>query len=277
MRRIAVLSLAAAAFVAVSAELTAKPALSPEQNRDRMSDTEWCRNAGDGDRYTERFCEVRNLTMAAPSTLAVSVGNGGVTIDGTSRTDVSIRVRIIAQARTTDAARALASQVAVLTTDGRVSADGPRSRDRESWWVSYQIEAPRRTNVDADTSNGSVAISSMDGTIRAESDNGSVRLDGVSGDVRARTSNGSVNIQLSGSSWSGAGLDAVTSNGSLRVAMPRDYNAHLVASTNNGSLRMDRPVTVQGRIGRDIDTTLGKGGATLRLRTSNGSLTIADK
>jgi hypothetical protein len=59
--------------------------------------------------------------------------------------------------------------------------------------------------------------------------------------------------------------------------MPRDYNAHLIASTNNGSMRVDRPVTIQGRIGKDIDTDLGRGGPTLRLRTSNGSLQINEK
>ena len=39
-------------------------------------------------------------------------------------------------------------------------------------------------------------------------------------------------------------------------------------------LRVDRPITVQGRLGRDIDTNLGKGGAPLRVTTSNGSLTV---
>ena len=37
--------------------------------------------------------------------------------------------------------------------------------------------------------------------------------------------------------------------------------------TGNGSLNIDRPITVTGRIGREIDTDLGKGGPTLRLRT----------
>jgi DUF4097 and DUF4098 domain-containing protein YvlB len=99
----------------------------------------------------------------------------------------------------------------------------------------------------------------------------------LSGDVRLTTSNGSMHVALSGSTWSGSGLEASTSNGSLQVEIPREYSAHLTARTGNGSLNVDRPITVTGRIGREIDTDLGKGGPTLRLRTSNGSLSIREK
>ena len=61
------------------------------------------------------------------------------------------------------------------------------------------------------------------------------------------------------------------------VDMPRDYSAHLIAHTANGGLNIDRPVTMQGRIGREIDTTIGKGGPTIRFHTSNGSLNIREK
>jgi DUF4097 and DUF4098 domain-containing protein YvlB len=99
----------------------------------------------------------------------------------------------------------------------------------------------------------------------------------LAGDVRLTTSNGSMHVALSGSTWSGAGLEATTSNGSLQVEIPREYSAHLTARTGNGSLNIDRPITVSGRIGRDIDTDLGKGGPTLRLRTSNGSLSVRER
>jgi hypothetical protein len=49
------------------------------------------------------------------------------------------------------------------------------------------------------------------------------------------------------------------------------------AATRSGSLRVDRPVTMQGRIGKEIDTTLVKGGPTIRFRTSNGSLHINER
>ena len=115
------------------------------------------------------------------------------------------------------------------------------------------------------------------GTIRLDTQNGSLRLADLGGQVTARTSNGSLQVELSGSTWSGEGLDATTANGSLRVLLPETYNARLIASTNNGGMRVGRPVTVQGRIGKELDTVLGSGGPTVRLRTSNGSLTIGER
>ncbi len=44
-------------------------------------------------------------------------------------------------------------------------------------------------------------------------------------------------------------------------------------------MNVKRPITVQGRFGRgqDIDTTIGKGGPTLRFITSNGSLDTRER
>jgi hypothetical protein len=83
-----------------------------------------------------------------------------------------------------------------------------------------------------------------------------------------------LNVILGGTTWEGAGLEAITSNGSVRAEIPANYNARLVAGTSNGSLSIDMPVTVQGRISPRLETTLGKGGATIRLQSSNGSVGI---
>ena len=158
---------------------------------------------------------------------------------------------------------------------GAIEADGPRrSGDREGWWVSFRIQAPKSTDVTLRSSNGSLSVTGVTGAMRLRTSNGSIRLMDVGGDVEADTSNGSVNATLSGSSWDGAGLNVTTSNGSVRLTLPDGYNARLVAGTSNGSINVDFPITVRGRIGRDIDTNLGSGGPALRLRTSNGSVRI---
>jgi hypothetical protein len=59
--------------------------------------------------------------------------------------------------------------------------------------------------------------------------------------------------------------------------MPREYSARLIAAFVE-RLAQSRPRgDAAGPIGRDIDTTLGKGGATLRFVTSNGSLNIRER
>ena len=253
----------------------AERSFAPEQSRQSADD--WCRDGRGGDGRDERFCEVRPVTIAAPSTLDVETSNGSITVTGSSRSDVQIDARVETWANTLDEAKSLAKDVKVLTDGGRVRADGPNTVNHRGWSVSFRIQAPARQNTTASSSNGAVSLTGLNGTLRGDTSNGSVQGTDLSGDVRLTTSNGSVRIALSGSTWTGAGLEASTSNGSLHVDIPRDYSAHLSARTGNGSLNIDRPITVTGRIGHDIETDLGKGGPALRLRTSNGSMTIRER
>jgi len=266
----AVLTLLAAGPVA-----RAEKSFNFEQSRASSSD-DWCRDS-EGSRDREHFCEVRTMTMAAPSMLAVETSNGSIAVTGSARRDITMQVKVVAQADTSSEAKSIVADVTILTEGGHVQAEGPKVSGRRGWWVSYRIESPTRQDVDLGTSNGSVTLTGLAGTLRADTSNGSVHATDLSGDVKLSTSNGSLQVVLGGSAWSGAGLDATTSNGSLRVEMPRDYSAHLDARTGNGSLNIDRPVTITGRMGRELVTDLGKGGAPLRLRTSNSSLKITQR
>jgi len=105
--------------------------------------------------------------------------------------------------------------------------------------------------------------------------NGSLSITDISGDVRARTQNGSLNVRLSGKGWDGAGLEAETHNGSVRLSIPEQYSASLETGTVNGSIRTDFPITVSGRISRELSVPLGGGGRPIHVRTTNGSVTIS--
>ncbi len=248
----------------------ARPAATQKESDD------WCRD-DEGSRDYERFCEVRPLTMAAPSTLRTETSNGSIAVTGGTRRDISIQAKVMAQAETLTEAKSIVADVRILTDGGQIQAEGPRMAGRRGWWVSYRIETPTHQNVELVSSNGSVTLTGLNGVLRADTSNGSLHANDLSGDVKLTTSNGSVEVSLSGSTWVGAGIEASTSNGSLRVDMPRDYSAHLIARTANGGLNIDRPVTMQGRIGREIDTNIGRGGPTVRFHTSNGSLNIREK
>ncbi|MDQ3069977.1 MAG: DUF4097 domain-containing protein [Acidobacteriota bacterium] len=244
-----------------------------------MSDDEWCRD-GERDNYNddrrERFCEVRQFTLERSAGAAVETSNGSIVVTGERRSDVLVRARVVTHARTREAARELAKEVEI-TRGAPVRATGPRSRDwdREGWSVSFRVQTPESSDVNLVSSNGSLSVTDVRGRMRLRTSNGSIRLMDIGGDVQADTSNGSVTASLAGRTWDGAGLEVATSNGSVRLQVPENYNARVVASTSNGRLNLDFPVTVQGRINREIDTTLGSGGPTVRVRTSNGSVTLA--
>ncbi len=246
------------------------------QTRATSNDQDWCRDAERNyDRDREVFCEVRDLKESGVSRLEVlDNANGSISVTGSSRRDISVQARVVATAESDSDARSLARDVSVTLANGRIKASGPDSERRRSWSVSYRIEVPSSFDVSLETSNGAVAVEGVKGRIDMESSNGSVRLTDIGGRVNARTSNGSVHVTLTGRQWDGDGMTVTTSNGSARLDLPDGYNAHLIAGTNNGSLNLDIPVTVQGRVSKRIDTTLGSGGATIEVRTSNGSLRI---
>jgi hypothetical protein len=245
----------------------------------RSSSDDWCRDENWGDER-EAFCEVREYTVpAAGATLTVNAEpNGGIHVEGSARADIVVRARVVAMARTEEEARAIASRVEIVATADRVTADGPGGLGRrESWHVSYRLAVPTRTPLSLRTTNGGISLDSVNSRVEFKTVNGGVKLSRMGGDVEGRTTNGGVNVDLDGTSWEGAGLDVQTANGGVKLAIPARYSAHLETGTVNGSIKIDFPVTVQGLIGRSFSTDIGSGGATLRVRTSNGGVRITRK
>ena len=79
-------------------------------------------------------------------------------------------------------------------------------------------------------------------------------------------------IELSGDRWDGDSLDVSTTNGGVIMSVPENYSANLQTGTVNGSVNTDFPITVQGRINKQIALNLGSGGATVKAMTTNGGV-----
>jgi hypothetical protein len=222
----------------------------------------------------EHFCEIREMTVAATGMLAVEGGpNGGIRVTGADRRDVLVRAMVVTWGDDEDEARARAQQIAIQT-DAGISAEGPDFGDRQGWSVSYEIFTPRETDLMLETHNGGIAIYSVRGDVDFETTNGGVKLDGLAGNVLGHTTNGGVDATLTGDTWDGDAFDVRTTNGGVRLRVPSEYSARLEASTTNGGIHIEFPVTVQGRIGREIRTTLGEGGPLVRVGTTNGGVHV---
>jgi len=238
-----------------------------------LEDHEWCRDRGDHDRGW--FCEVRELTMAPRGALTVDASpNGGVSVEGWDRNEIYILARVSAQAETDGEARELASEVRVQMDGNSLDSEGPRTGRHESWSVSYRVSAPRRMDLSLESTNGGISVTDVSGNIQFETTNGGVHLTDVAGDVQGHTTNGGLHVELAGSSWQGSGLDVSTTNGGVTLQVPDGYNGHLEAGTTNGGMSFDFPVTVQGRINRRVSVDLGSGGAPIRVRTTNGGVSV---
>lgn len=190
---------------------------------------------------------------------------------------MKVVARIEANAENDDRAEAIAKQIRISTSGGRIRSEGPSSERRTSWSVSYDVYVPTRSNLEAITQNGGVSAENVEGDLDFHAVNGGIRIENVAGDVRGETTNGGISASLSGSSWRGKGLDLETTNGGINLTIPREYNARLETGTTNGGMRIDFPITVRGIIGKRIHTQLGSGGPLVRVMTTNGGVRITQR
>jgi hypothetical protein len=268
----------------VALVLLASSSVLHAQSREE-NDADWldhCRNGNN--RYSDnddrgRACEVRDVPVRLSGRSIAIDGrqNGGIRVTGWNGDQVKVTARIQAQDRTDAGAKSLLERIRVTADGRRVSADGP-SMDGDygqSWSVSYIVFVPRRFDLDLEAHNGGLSVADVSGKLELGTTNGSVALENVGGDVHARTQNGSLNVRLAGSRWDGAGLNAETQNGSVRLMVPDNYSAQLETGTVNGRINTDIPITVKGNISRRMNFAIGGGGPTIRAITTNGSVTIA--
>jgi len=222
-----------------------------------------------------RVCETRNVAVGSVRALAVDGReNGGITVHAWDKPDVQVVAMIQAQAETDADAQAIAHAITVSSTGGQVHAEGPETQRRQSWSVSYEVWAPRMTNLGLTARNGGISVDGIEASMNLQTVNGGLDLRDVSGDVHGVTENGGISADLGGDRWRGNGLDLKTSNGGVQLRVPSNYSAALETGTVNGELDIRIPITVQGMLTRQISTQLGSGGATIRAMTTNGGVSI---
>ncbi len=233
------------------------------------------------DGQNERSCEIREQRLPAMQRLEVLASpNGGVTLRGWNRQEILVRARVEANAPSLADAKSLATQVQVQAGAGRVTAAGPERRnDKNAWWsVSYEVFVPHRIDLKATSNNGGITIEDVEGDIAYATHNGGVNLARLAGNVHGETNNGGINVEMVGTRWQGAGLDAKTVNGGVNLYLPLDYSAKIQASTHNGGLRSEFPFTERsGQNRKNLEFNVGSGGAPIRIATHNGGVSIKKK
>jgi DUF4097 and DUF4098 domain-containing protein YvlB len=235
-----------------------------------------CDDNSRGDRASN--CAIKEMRIPATASINIDGGqNGGASVRGDDREDIFVRAKIQTYADSDAQAKELAGQIRIETNGGSIRAEGPVNDGKQQWAVSYEILVPRRSDVSVKTHNGGISFSDVRGRIEFEAQNGGVSLQRLAGAVHGRTRNGGLSIDLAGDRWDGEGLDVSTTNGGISLTLPENYSAQLETSTVNGGLKVDFPVTVQGRIDRELSLNLGSGGARVRAVTTNGGVSVRRK
>jgi len=252
-----------------------------------------------GDYEVGRATQHATVPLAAGTLELRPDANGGVRVEKGSGSAYEITACIAAGARTAAEAQAAADNVQLVIEGNRVKLAGNDRSDRvRSWSVQLIVMAPDGASIDAETSNGPIGVSGVDGKFNLRASNGPISLEGVTGEVNARaangpisvegsrgqfdvqTSNGPISVRLEGRRWDGR-LDARASNGPLTVSVPSDYQSGVEISSSDHSPWNCRAAACQGG-NRDWDERsrtlrIGSDPVVVKLTTVNGPVTVKDR
>jgi len=169
------------------------------------------------------------------------------------------------------------TSVTLSSTNGKISLEGlDRSIRARSSNGSVSI-CEVNGDIDVTTANAKVACRCTHGHLRARSSNGKIEVGGHQGSVDASTSNGVIKASID--ALGDIGVSLTTSNGRIALELPDHTDADVDIRVENGLIRNDLDLedqtgdTQAGSSGR-VRGRVGKGGPPIRLRTSNGTVSL---
>jgi HSP20 family molecular chaperone IbpA len=264
--------------------------------------------------WEERASHEEILVVPAPSGRSVRVhnANGKTRVVGEDRDDIEIRVHKSVRADCPELAAKLLDSIRLDNSETpevlEIEVQIPRKCSRHAV-AHIELHVPRDTTVALSTTNGKICLEGLDRPVRARSSNGSVSISDIEGDIdvttanakvtchgthghlRARSSNGKIELgehqgSIDASTSNGiirASLDALgeigvtltTSNGRIVLDLPEQADADIDIRVDNGFIRND--LELQDQTGESTDRIrgrLGKGGIPIKLRTSNGTVSL---
>jgi len=268
----------------------------------------------DGLRWSDRAEAVDTLHIDAPLGGAIRVrnANGRTRISGEDRSDIEVTAHKAARAESSEAAQEMLGEIRLVLKESpeglELEVEVPRRSSRHGS-ANLCIRLPRELQVTIDAENGRVDVEGIRGSVRARSSNGCaivmnvigdvevattnarVCCSGISGRLTARSSNGKIEIEqhrgsVDASTSNGliraaltqlgaGGIQLATSNGGIVLDLPEVIDADLDLRADNGTIRNERALGAVSResVGRIVGR-VGGGGAPIKLRTSNGSISV---
>ena len=263
--------------------------------------------------WSERAEDTETLVIDAPpcGALRIDNTNGRTRVIGEQRTDIELQLHKTARAESVEEAEALIDEIRVTTRQEadhlQIEFDIPRRWNRRGR-VDAEVRVPRDLDVAVLANNGPVCVRGLRSRVSAKLSNGAVRIEDVIGDIAVTTSNAKVKTtctcgHLTTRSSNGkielddhrGSVDASTSNGTISCELDALGPEGVILATRNGRIVLELPDDVDGdvdlrvdngviRSSREMDDgversgrmkgTLGHGGAPIRLRASNGSISL---
>lgn len=211
----------------------------------------------------------KELELGPGGRFVLDTDNGELVVTGTGRSGA----RIVITSRAEHLEELY--DIEFSARPGRVEVKVDKKRKGPASWfrwrkrnrLHFEIEVPRETDIDIDTSGGTIRVASVHGRARLGTSGGNIRALEIGGELDAHTSGGNIIVKhVDGS------VDAHTSGGSIEV---EDVRGDLRADTSGGNIEA-RQVT--GDVSADTS------GGTIRISyvggrvdadTSGGSVRVS--
>lgn len=264
--------------------------------------------------WSERAEREETLSVDAPASGGILIrnSNGQTRVTGEDRGDIEVTCYKTARAESQQAATELLDDIRVVFTETDeglgLEVETPRKWNRRGV-ANLCVRVPRGSMLAVSAVNGRIRIEGIRGAVKARSTNGAACVSDVVGDVMvttsnakvscecirgkllARSSNGKIEIErhcgsvdastsngLIRASFEELGKDGIqlaTSNGRIVLDLPEDTDAEVDIRVDNGIIRNHRTLERTTReTGGRVLGRLGSGGPLIKLRTSNGSVSL---
>jgi DUF4097 and DUF4098 domain-containing protein YvlB len=251
----------------------------------------------------------RTLSVSGAVTLHISTGSGYIHIKPGSDNEVHVfgRVKSNGFESREDRVREIAANPPIEQT-GSILRVGSHMENMHNISIDYEIQAPAKTFLEANSGSGDVTDSGVGvnarlntgsgtihatglqegfsvetgsgdiyveqngtGDVKAETGSGTIELKNISGGLKAQT--GSGDIKLSGQPK--ADWRVTTGSGSVELWPDRSAFT-LDASTGSGDIKTDREMLVQGSIEshHHITGKINGGGPMVRVETGSGDIRV---
>ncbi len=256
--------------------------------------------------------EVLHFARPRAATVTVSNANGRTRLFGEERDDIKIIAWKRARAESVEAAELMVRDIRVASNESagglEIEVEMPSKWNRHGT-ANLDIHLPSDIALDITSANGKICLCGMRASVHAHSSNGAVSVEDVVGDIqvaasnakccfsrthgrlRARSSNGKIELadhcgSVDASTSNGVicaslgelgseGILLATSNGRIVLELPEEVDAEVDIRVENGVVRTARNFSSQTRESNGhIRGTLGHGGTPVKLRTSNGTISL---
>lgn len=250
----------------------------------------------------------RTLSVSGTVTLHISTGSGYIHIKPGSDNQIHIFGRVKSSwGGSEDRVRDVAAHPPIEQT-GSIVRVGGNLENLHNISIDYEVQAPARTYLDANSGSGDVSDDGVGVNARLNTGSGTIHATGLkesftvgtgsgdiyaeqvgAGDVTAHTGSGSIELKnLSGGVKADTGSGDIklsgqpksdwrirTGSGSVELWAADRSNFTLDASTGSGDVKTDREMVVQGSIEKHhVTGKINGGGPLVRVDTGSGDIRV---